>query len=104
MKPPDRRQGVTITLDWCNSNHHLTFNKDDETGEIIEVFVAAPKPGSGAWALANDLARSFSLEIQDGTPPAEFAARAIRDGEGRPLSLYGVIADALVAESMGLLR
>lgn len=64
----------------------------------MEVFGDVGKSGTELNVLTHDICRAMSKELQDGTPPQEFAARAMRGRDDGPLSIYGIIADALCVE------
>ena len=93
---PTRRENTILTIPWRNSVLTLCFGYVD--GEAMEVFGDIGKPGTDLNHLVHDICRSMSKELADGTPPEEFAARAMRDAEGNHVSIFGVIADALCAE------
>ncbi len=96
---PYRRPCVVQTVPWNSEKIYLAFGYHPETGELLEVFGDGPKAGSDAWAMLHDICRSMSLEMQSGTPPEEFAHRCTRNHEDKPMSLYGLVADALVCEA-----
>ena len=96
---PYRRQGVVLTLDWHGTEIILMINRHPETGEICEVFGDGPKVGSELSELLHDCCINLSLQMQDGTPVEFFAHAVIRDPEGSPQSILGLIADALCAEN-----
>ena len=120
MSPlPARRETRTITLSWKGETYHISLGHRPEwaegekiavggkqyslaipeLGPVAEVWVRGPKPGSDAWAFLQDVAHAISKELQSGTTPAQIAGRVMRGAGGEPLSLYGVLADAICSDN-----
>lgn len=97
---PTRRPCVTQTIDWQGESYHITMGYYPGSPEIAEIWAYGPRAGSDNWALVQDVCRDFSLQLQAGRDPHDIAARAIRDQDGAPMSLFGVLGDVLVLESM----
>lgn len=95
MKLPNRRPCETQTIWFQNDKWHLTVGFHPQTGEPAEAFLYGPKVGSDMWAATQDMCRIVSFQLQDGYDPLLMNAKALRDDHGNPLSIYGVIADAL---------
>jgi len=59
------------------------------------VFGYGPKPGSERWAILQDTCVMMSHQLQEDTTPEDFAASAVREETGEPVSIVGIIADLL---------
>ena len=96
MSPlPNRRPTETMTIEHLGENYHVSVGFYPDTMTVAEVWARGPKPGSDAWALLQDVAHSMSKEIQAGATPEKIAGRAMRGANGEPLSVYGILADAM---------
>lgn len=67
----------------------------DDTGAPAEVFVNAPRAGSGYAALARDAGILLSLAMQSGTDLATIRRALTREENGEAASLLGAIADEI---------
>ena len=95
MKMPNRRPCITQTVEHGGEKWHVTIGIHPHTGDPIECWAYGPKAGSDLWALAQDTCRLASFQLQEGVDPINMGSKAIRDDSGRPLSLYGLLADIL---------
>ena len=93
---PNRRPCITQTLDFMGKRHHVTIGFNPETHEALEVWCYGPKVGSGQHNLLQDVCHDVSIQLQDGRPIEDMAAKAQRDANGEPLSIYRVLADELM--------
>jgi len=92
---PSRRPCVTDTLWWNGERYHVTVGLWPDSLEPAEIWCYGPKCGSERHILIQDVARDLSRQCQDGRDMSEVAAGALRDNDGTPLSIYGLLADFL---------
>jgi hypothetical protein len=81
---------------------HISIDYDPDTLEICGVMASGAKSGSETQALMIDTCRSWSRAMQDGASPDSFAAGVTRKDNGEPLSCMGLVADVLLAATLGL--
>ncbi|MGD9542409.1 hypothetical protein [Methylocystis sp.] len=91
---PNRRSHESRDLIFDGRRFSLGVGFDD-TGAPAEVFVSAPRAGSGYAALARDAGILLSLALQSGADPATIRHALTREENGEAASLLGAIADEI---------
>lgn len=94
---PARREALTVDLRHHGERFHATLGRGDD-GRLAEIFVCGPRAGSDLAAIAHDAAIVLSIAMQHGVPAAAFAPAVSRDGDARPASIVGALADLLMRE------
>lgn len=99
---PERVSGVTSRLNTSMGTMYLTVNRDDETGQPVEIFVNVGKAGSDVMALGEAIGRLVSTGLQWGIPLNKVADQLVGVGGTSNLSpgLVHAIGKAL-ANSQG---
>jgi len=90
----NRRAHETQTLTFDGRRFSLGVGRFDD-GSPAEVFVNAPKAGSGYDALARDAGILLSLALQSGADISTISRALTREGDSAPASLLGAIVDAI---------
>ena len=98
---PNRRAHETRSIDFDGRRFSLGVGRFPD-GSPAEVFVNAPKAGSGYDALARDAGILLSLALQSGASLSDIRKALSREPGGDPASLLGAIADAADMRVSGL--
>lgn len=95
---PNRRECTTYDIEDGGERYHISIGINPHTNQVAEIFGYGPKPGSDKWATLQDICVMMSHQLQDGMTPEDMASRAIREEDGTPTSMVGVMADLLCCE------
>lgn len=91
-----RRPCVTQSIEFQGQKYHVTVGFDPDSLDPCEVWAWGPKTGSASQFLIHDVAYSMSHQLQGGETPEDLASKPMRDSDGSPLSVMGVLADELM--------
>lgn len=94
VRLPNRRAHESREIEFDGRRFSLGVGFDD-TGTPAEVFVTAPRAGSGYAALARDAGILLSLALQSGADLATIRRALTREADGSAASLLGAIADEI---------
>ena len=83
---PESVSGVTSRLNTSMGTMYLTVNRDDETGQPVEIFVNVGKAGSDVMALGEAIGRLVSTALQWGIPLNKVANQLVGVGGTSNLS------------------
>jgi hypothetical protein len=91
---PNRRAHESRDIEFDGRRFSLGVGLDN-TGAPVEVFVSAPRAGSGYAALARDAGILLSLALQSGADLATIRRALTREADGSAASLLAAIADEI---------
>lgn len=96
MSLPTRRPCITYDIQRGGERYHVSVGISPVNARPCEVFAYGPRVGSEGWALLQDVSVQISKQLQEGYSPQALAEKQIRDREGVPQSMLGVLTDCVV--------